>query len=218
MITKDSESSAPESAMVETIADYDQQAAAYAARYSAIDTVALIDEFLGLLPATNPRVLDAGCGTGRDLALMIASGVESTGLDLSLNMLKQARRVAPAATLAHGDLRCLPFGDQSFDGVWSMASLLHLDCSGFAAALAEFVRVLAPGGAVFLSIASGNGSEWRDSSGGRRWFHYHDAQTVEKAVTDAGLQLLRVATEPGIERGSWVNLWAARPANDSQLA
>lgn len=65
------------------------------------------------------RVLDLACGAGRHLAELGRSGHHATGLDLSLPMLEAARRAAPAAALARGDMRRLPFGAGTFDVVTS---------------------------------------------------------------------------------------------------
>jgi len=96
-------------------------------------------------------VLDCGCGPGtitRDIAAKIAPG-RVTGLDFNLSQVERATRDAAAAGVQNiefrqGSVYELPFAEASFDAVFSHALLEHLRDPG--AAVAEFRRVLKPGG------------------------------------------------------------------------
>jgi len=104
-----------------------------------------------------PRVLDCGVGTGAlSSALARAWPVpfRLDGLDISPQMLARAgRRLGDSgleATLCHGDVRSLPYGDNTFDLVVSAHVLEHLaDPRG---ALDEMVRVLRPGGLLITCL------------------------------------------------------------------
>src|SRR5215472_16280599 len=94
------------------------------------------------------RLLDCGCGPGSitaGLAEAVAPG-HVVGLDRGLGQVGGARTRAPAATFAVGDACHLPFADGSFDAVFAHAVLWHVPAP--ARALAEFHRVLRPGGLV----------------------------------------------------------------------
>ena len=99
------------------------------------------------------RVLDAGCGTGHT-ALAFAPHVAAVvGLDVTLAMLAQARRLASErglvnATFERGDVEQIPYPDASFDLVTSRYSAHHYPRP--AVAFAEFARVLKPGGTLLL--------------------------------------------------------------------
>jgi SAM-dependent methyltransferase len=93
------------------------------------------------------RVLDIGCGTGRlTIPLQRLSGAEVWGLDLSEEMLAQAKRKEGAAAVRWvlGDAQALPFPNGSFDFAFMCLVLHHLGDK--ARALAEMTRVLRPGG------------------------------------------------------------------------
>jgi demethylmenaquinone methyltransferase/2-methoxy-6-polyprenyl-1,4-benzoquinol methylase len=106
--------------------------------------------------------LDAGCGIGLQTVLLaeaVGSGGHVTGLDLSPDFLVHARTIAKKYGLAEqvtfqqGDVYHLPFENNSFDWAWSV------DCVGYAPmeplpALKELVRVVKPGGMVFLLMWS----------------------------------------------------------------
>jgi SAM-dependent methyltransferase len=101
------------------------------------------------------RALDFGCGTGR-LTQALAAHFESvTGLDISERMIELARKLCaePRIRFVHSarpDLRL--FGDGSFDLVYSRITLQHVAPRYTALYLAEFVRVLAPGGVLLVQV------------------------------------------------------------------
>lgn len=103
-------------------------------------------------PGPGTRVLDVACGTG-DLAFGVtARGARATGLDVTYRMLQLARaRMRPSDRVAFvtGDMMALPFPDASFDLVTTGYGIRNVPA--IEPALAEIVRVLAPGG-VFLSL------------------------------------------------------------------
>jgi ubiquinone/menaquinone biosynthesis C-methylase UbiE len=109
------------------------------------------------LPAGS-RGLDAGCGIGLQaklLAKAVGSAGHVTGLDLSPELLVQARRIVGEAGLSdriafkEGNVAELPFSDDTFDWAWSM------DCVGYlprdqVSMLLELARVVRPGGRVTI--------------------------------------------------------------------
>jgi ubiquinone/menaquinone biosynthesis C-methylase UbiE len=71
-----------------------------------------------LVDGARGRVLDVGCGTGRNLPLLPA-GTRAVGLELSWNAVQRARRRAPRVPLVVGSAEALPFRDGAFDTVLS---------------------------------------------------------------------------------------------------
>ena len=98
--------------------------------------------------AAGARILDAGCGTGRNLA-EFAGWARPAGVDLSEEALRFCRqRGVPAA---RGRLQALPFPAGAFDAVTSFDVLYHRWIEDDAAAVAELVRVLRPGGLLLVT-------------------------------------------------------------------
>jgi ubiquinone/menaquinone biosynthesis C-methylase UbiE len=96
------------------------------------------------------RVLDLGCGSGRDLvAWGVSAGDEVTGIDLDDSRLDAAKVRFPERTYLHGAGECLPLEDESFDRVISGVALPYMNIPK---ALAEIHRVLVPDGGVSLSL------------------------------------------------------------------
>ena len=65
------------------------------------------------------KVLDAGCGPGRDVEYLMSEGYEVTGIDLSEGMIEEAKKNVPNGNFVLMDFRKMKFKAKSFDGIWS---------------------------------------------------------------------------------------------------
>ena len=136
---------------------------------------------LSPLPRT-VRLLDAGCGTGGFLARLRAARPEATLFGLEYEQGAAARAAAKAgAHIACGTVNALPFPDGSFDAVTSLDVICHAGVEP-SQALAEFRRVLRPGGMLVLNLP---GHEWLKSAHDIR---VHNARRFEQAATRAQLE------------------------------
>lgn len=113
------------------------------------------------------RILDAGCGEGRNLHYLLAAGKACFGIDLAPAAIEEVRalaaRLAPAlapGNFVEGEIDALPWPDGHFDAVICSA-VLHFarDEAHFDRMTAELWRVLAPGGMFFARLASTIGIE-----------------------------------------------------------
>jgi len=177
-----------------TLAYYEAHAREYADGTMGLDTGAHMSRFAALL-RPGARVLDAGCGGGRDLLAFAEMGYDAHGLDLSPALVEIARSVSHCP-VSVGDLRSPPFQSASFDGVWAMASLLHLPIPDLKAALSELTRLLVPGGILFTSVKRGQG-DVEDAAG--RWFALHDEADWPAYLREAGLTVIEVVGEPAAD-------------------
>jgi ubiquinone/menaquinone biosynthesis C-methylase UbiE len=107
----------------------------------------IIRALLERMPAG--RALDAACGTGRYTRYMRARGHEVEAVDVSRAMIAQARASSPEVRFSVGSLEALPFTDGSFDLVMCGLALTHLP--QISPTIAEFARVLKPGGSAILA-------------------------------------------------------------------
>lgn len=96
------------------------------------------------------RILDAGCGVGWGSKLLTEAGAaEVVGLDISAKAIAACNAQQIDARFVQGDLQRLPFDDSRFDVVVCFEALEHTANTG--RTLDELVRVLAPGGLIFVS-------------------------------------------------------------------
>lgn len=107
----------------------------------------VMHEMLGALPAGT--VLDAACGTGRYAAFLAARGHRVVGVDSSPDMLHRAGARVPEARFVRGDLHRLPVAVGAVDVVVCALALVHVP--SLAPVMAEFARVLRPGGHLVVS-------------------------------------------------------------------
>ena len=97
-----------------------------------------------------PRVLDLGCGFGKEITITdVSSSDDVIGLDVAFDRLESAKAKYPARRFVRGQGEALPFGDQTFQTVVCQIALPYMNIP---IALGEISRVLAPGGAVHLSL------------------------------------------------------------------
>ena len=137
--------------------------AEYAAMYRVEDTFwwyvgmrAIVRALVGDRLDAAGRVLDAGCGTGGNLAWWQRradpkNGLLSTGIDLSPDALMFGSRRG-LTRLSRASISDLPFADSTFDGVLSLDVLYHLNVADDRRALAELARVTRPGGWVCVRV------------------------------------------------------------------
>jgi ubiquinone/menaquinone biosynthesis C-methylase UbiE len=171
--------------------------------------IVLGEQLLRSLPA-RPRILDVGCGPGRDMAWFEARGASMTGIDISSEMLARAA-TKTRGRLVEMDMRSISSADASFDAVWAIASLLHIPKAEAAGVLGEFRRVVAPEGLVAISVKHGSGEGWESPAlGPERFFAYYELEELVALLAEADLAVesLCVAAGRGCE---WLNL-IARPA------
>src|SRR5205085_904898 len=99
-------------------------------------------------------VLEAGCGIGTDGKQFARAGAVYTSIDFSPTALELARqrfaREGLSGEFVAGSLTELPFGDASFDLVYSVGVIHHIPDTE--RAVAEFRRVLRPGGRVLVMV------------------------------------------------------------------
>jgi tellurite methyltransferase len=147
------------------------------AEFGDID-IYLFDQLLRGRIASGMRILDAGCGGGRNLVYLLRCGADVWGVDEDHAAITAARAQAAALAPALGRDRFtvhpverLPFDDGAFDVVLSSA-VLHFarDQAHWSAMLGEMWRVLRTGGLLWARLASTIGQETRVRPlGGRRY-------------------------------------------------
>ncbi|MEO7803527.1 MAG: class I SAM-dependent methyltransferase, partial [Actinomycetota bacterium] len=115
------------------------------------------------------------------------------GLDLSVGMLSEARRLT-GASLIQADMRSLPVRSSTMAAIWCCAALLHLPKREAPTAISEFQRVLRPGGLLFLGVQQGIHDAPRYSQSVVRHFADYLPHEMEDHLRRVGLTLVDQST------------------------
>jgi len=200
-----------------TLGDYDAAAASFWAGTRDHDVTqnyaALLDALANI--AAPLRLLDFGCGPGRDLMALSARGHIVTGLDGSPVFAEMARAQSGCRVLEQNFLE-LSLGEQQFDGVFANASLFHVPRAELTRVLAELRRALVPGGVLFCSNPRSFERDWEGFQGAR----YGSFLTIESWLAElaaAGFvverHFLRPTNKPPSEQ-PWLAIVARREVVD----
>ena len=161
--------------MNDTLDWYAAHAATFATAADTVDLTALHTAFVARLPA-GARVLDVGCGSGRDSRAFVAMGCRVTALEPceALARIAESSLGFPVrrARVEELDERGV------YDGVWACASLLHVPVASTPEVLSRLARALAPGGVLYVSYKRGSGERVE----GGRFFH-------DETMASLGLRL-----------------------------
>ncbi|MDP4011296.1 MAG: class I SAM-dependent methyltransferase [Candidatus Roizmanbacteria bacterium] len=108
----------------------------------------------------NGKILEIGAGGGRDARDLIDMGYDYVGTDISQGLLKEAQKNNPEAIFLLQSVYNLDFPDNSFNGVWACAVLLHMPKDRIDTALQNLHRVMKKDGTMFISLKKGNGEKF----------------------------------------------------------
>jgi SAM-dependent methyltransferase len=185
---------------------YDQHAAVIAERFWNIQLSRAWEIFLAALPP-KARIIDVGCGAGRDVFHFIENGCTAFGLDFSAGMLLEAAKHG-TGLFVQADMLALPLAGSSFDGAWLSASLLHLPRKDVPGVMGAVYDRLKPGGVIYIAVKEGQGERWERREG-ERFFSYFTSEEMEKIVQQADFSLRQTWQNPS-KKQTWVNVLAEK--------
>lgn len=180
---------------------YDVLAEAYLrVRSTDSEDVRLLDELSARLP-DGARVLDAGCGAGVPVTRILSDRFRVVGVDISERQVALARQNVPNAEFIQTDLVTLDLPAASFDAIVSYYAIIHVPRQEHPELLANFYRMLAPGGLLLVSMGAGDnpdGTEdnWLDGGAPMYWSHYGREDNL-RMTANVGFEIIwdRLVTE-----------------------
>lgn len=164
----------------ETVATYDRAAQAYAEKFAGIGPrVSDIEQALVAFGRENPRVLELGCGDGRDAVEILKRTSQYHGIDISKKMINLAKEKAPEGRFAVADLDAFSF-TVPIDIIFAFASLLHVNKETFEKILKDAYGTLSPGGIFKISLKEGEyrGPEVVKDDHGENYYEESDIRTM----------------------------------------
>lgn len=186
-----------------SIAYYDGRAEEFFRDTASADMAALQARFLRYL-TPGARILDGGCGSGRDSLAFARAGFRVTAFDASSEMVRlaSANTGLPVIKMAFAELGW----DSAFDGVWACASLLHVPRADLPSIAGRLLRALVPGGIFFFSFKLGEGD--RQAEG--RHFTDMTERSLASLSEELGAATLELwqsrDARPKHEREAWVSV------------
>ena len=188
-----------------TIRYYNENARAYFDSTVTLDMSNLYGPFLKHL-RPGSKVLDAGCGSGRDSLFFKNQGFQVTAFDASKEMVKLASELLDQKVLL------MSFEDLSlteqYDGIWACASLLHVEKAKLSRVVAELAKHLKDGGVFYISFKYGREEYWKEG----RYFNHLDEDTLKEIlqeVPELRTEQLFISTDVRGYRSSdqWLNAY-----------
>lgn len=158
---------------------YNKNAEDFYNRTIAADLSELCEKFLkNIIPGG--KILDAGCGSGRDTLYFLKQGYEVVAMDASEEMVRLSSELTGKQT------KLLKFEDvkfnKEFDGIWACASLLHVPKAEIQFIMKKLVNGLKNNGIFYGSFKYGEGEEIR----GERFFNFYDENSLRELITEVG--------------------------------
>lgn len=193
-----------------TISYYRKHSRVYFERTVTADAAAILHPLVALVPPP-ARVLDVGCGSGRDLAWLKAKGYTGFGIEAAPELARRARKHSGCPILV-ADFTTYPLEKFRADLIIAVGSLVHIPHHKLSASLNHLLTGLIKQrdgagrqGHLYLSLKAGSGT--RQVRDGRRFYLWQDLSSRE-IFAKLGLKVVRAYVQPstlaGDTRTSWL--------------
>jgi SAM-dependent methyltransferase len=195
-----------------TLAHYNEHAESFWEATRDHDVGQNREALLQNLSGSGPfRILDFGCGPGRDLRAFKDLGHEAIGLDGAARFVELAQRYSGCEVWLQDFLQ-LQLPPEFFDGIFANASLFHVPSQELPRVLRELCAALKPGGVLFSSNPRGDNEEGWSAE---RYGAYYNYEAWCKFVTTAGFsEISHYYRPPGLprEQQPWLaSVWRKKP-------
>jgi SAM-dependent methyltransferase len=181
-----------------TLQHYEHNAEQFFAGTIDHDVSQNIAALLGAIGGAAPyRLLDLGCGPGRDLKTLRALGHQATGIDGCARFVEMARAYSGCDVWQQDFVR-LDLPAQTFDGIYANASLFHVPSAALPSVLRALHAALKVGGVLFSSNPRGDN---REGWNGPRYGSYYDYDSWAAYLAGAGFEAVsHYYRPPGLPR------------------
>lgn len=192
--------------MNKTIEYYNNRAGMYAEETMHLDMEDIRSRFLSFIP-DGGKILDAGCGSGRDTIAFLNKGYDVDAIDASQVMCEIASENTGI------EVKCVRFeeltGEPVYDGIWACASLLHVKREALESVLDNLHGLLKSGGVIYASFKYGDTERIKDD----RYFN-DITETLAEEYFAKAFQVVEIfinsdhrSDRPG---ENWVNIIARK--------
>ncbi|RMF07346.1 class I SAM-dependent methyltransferase [Candidatus Woesearchaeota archaeon] len=169
-----------------------------------------LTQFLSFLPGR--KILDAGCGSGRDVEYLRELGYDAVGIDASEELIKAARENVDAEFHVM-PLEEMSFDDESFDGIWCLAALFYLSRENARNVVLKMHSLLRKDGVLYLGLLEGTGtSVIREKALNLEpvEVQLYTQQEIENLLEESGFDIITAYIEEGEDGEPWLNVFARK--------
>ena len=154
--------------------------------------------------AKKGKILDFGCGSGRDSKYFKDLGYDVTAIDGSKELCKLAKEY----TLL--DVKCKKFNELNeidiYDGIWACASLLHVPKNELKDILIKMRNALKNDGIIYISMKDGNNEEIDNK---QRYYNYLTKENMLLLINDINLKLLDYISTKSVSNPNESRCWSS---------
>lgn len=176
-----------------TINSYQLTAKDFAANVVDLASMESIQKFIELLPP-HAKMIDIGCGSGRDAKLFSEKGIEVFGIDYCSNLLDIAIEHAKLASFQLMDIENMHVASESFDGAWAACSLGHFSKETLPNILKQIHLLLKENGCFYLSLKKGTGElleiDSRYEGEHKKFWAYYEENEIKNILEAANFKIL----------------------------
>ncbi|ENX13477.1 hypothetical protein F894_01686 [Acinetobacter sp. CIP 51.11] len=188
---------------MKTIDYYNKHAEEFTASTFEVDMESLYQPFLAELPR-GTRILDVGCGSGRDTLAFKNKAYQVDAIDYSEELVKKATRLTgiPVKLQSFYEIDA----EEAYYGIWACASLLHCERTRLKEVIGKLLSALKPNGVLYMSFKYGNSDREKE---GRQFTDLNEAQAEILLGQLENVQQIRqwITVDKRAERTEqWLNL------------
>lgn len=195
-----------------TIKSYDNTASEYYKVVTSFEFLPEIEVFANSV-VKGGKILDLGCGPGHHTKYFSTLNFKVTGIDLSSQMIKLAKKEFTGLDFRVMDILDLDFDENSFDGIWASASLLHVSKDELELILIKIKKILVNDGMLYISLKEGKGSElFKDTryGGVEKFYVYYQFEEIKKILEDVRFNILEIQLKgkrTNYDTNSWLHIF-----------
>ncbi len=149
-----------------------------------------LKEILEKIPRKS-KILDAGCGSGKPVAKFLSQkGYQVIGIDISKELIKQARKNTPKTEFKIMSMYELKFPAKTFDAIVSFFAILHLEKSKVLKVFKRFHKVLKDKGYLLFSVNKGKEEGYFEFFKRKVFFSAYTKKEIEEILRKTNFKII----------------------------